>query len=53
MQNGDIDTEGPISGLVSEVGSPGEFKRRLALSKVNKAELVDVQPGVDIDISLY
>ena len=52
MQNGDIDTQGPVSWLVSELGSPDDFKRLLATYKFNSAELVDVKPGVDTEISV-
>ena len=51
MQNGDIDTEGPVSQFVSEVGSPSEFERRLSSSNLS-TELMNVEPGKDIEISL-
>jgi len=51
MQNGDIDTEGPVAKFVSEVGSMQEFERRLSSSSL-ATKLVDVYPGKDIQIPL-
>jgi len=51
MQNGDIDTEGPVSRIVSEIGSSRDFERRLSSSNLN-TELVKLVPGEDIEISL-
>ena len=52
MQNGDIDTEGPVSRLVSEVGSLGEFERRLSASSVDTELVTPVVPGKDIELRL-
>lgn len=54
MQNGDIDTEGPVANFVSEIGSTSEFERRLSASKNRLGtEMVSpIVPGEDIEISL-
>lgn len=51
MQNGDIETNGPVSKFVSEVGSATEFQKQLQTSNL-KTQLIDVVPGKDITISI-
>lgn len=52
MQNGDIDVEGAVSKLVSEVGSAEEFREKMAASQLG-TKLVEVTPGKDFVISLH
>lgn len=52
MQNGDIDTKGPVSRLVSEVGSLGELERRLSSSNVDTELVTQVVPGKGIELRL-
>lgn len=51
MQNGDIDTEGAVSKLVSELGSPEEFQERFAASGLT-TKVLDVTPGQDFVVSV-
>jgi len=51
MQNGDLDTEGPVSGLVSTVGSVDELQDLLEKSRL-ATQLVDVVPGKDIEVTM-
>mmetsp|Transcript_22479 Transcript_22479/g.31345 ORF Transcript_22479/g.31345 Transcript_22479/m.31345 type:complete len:338 (+) Transcript_22479:95-1108(+) len=55
MQNGDVDAEGLISGIIKSVGTPNEFQtilERVQKSKETKSEVVSVIPGEDILLTI-
>jgi len=48
MMNGNVDTEGPLSKVVSEIGSAEEFRRNN--NRLQTVQIIDAQPGEPLEI---